>query len=119
MAALRGARSFDRGLALGVAAGSCDKDVAAAVVAAGVSVVGGGCDGGCCDCASNSCDSCANAACDCCASSSRIDVAVVGGRVLGGRVSWTRGIGGSMGCVMEVSGPPALRGGVGGCGLRR
>lgn len=55
--------------------------------------------------------------CDCCASSSRIDGMCES--VLGGLVSWTRGIGGSIGCVMEVSGPPALRGGEGGCGLRR
>lgn len=119
MAALRGARSFDLGRGLGAgaaAAAAADVDVAVAacdVGSAGVCV---------CVClgvvsfASGS-DVGVKMGCDCCASSSRIDGMCES--VLGGLVSWTRGIGGSIVWVMEVSGPPALRGGEGGCGLRR
>lgn len=105
IAALRGARSLDRGLALGAAAGcGGGGGVAAAGVCLGASV-------------GSDCDGAEKMGCDCCANSSRIDGMCE--RVFGGLVSWTRGIGGSMGWVMEVSGPPALRGGDGGCGLRR
>lgn len=109
---MRGARNFDLGRALGAAA---DVDVVVAVVACDDGVSAGVCLG--VVSFASGCDAGVKMGCDCCASSSRIDGMC--DSVLGGLVSWTRGIGGSIGWVMEVSGPPALRGGEGGCGLRR
>lgn len=74
-------------------------------------------DADCCCCFEGGVDDAlvdgANSGCDFCASCSRTDVERPPSD-LGGRVSCTLGSGDSMGWVMEVSGPPALRGGDGG-----